>query len=92
MPKISNIKLANQKVFASREHLEFDKHGIAEVKSEEVYNNLLDLEGYHAVEEKSNKDKNDEEPKKDAKKDEEPEKEKAPTKDSEAPTKDTSKK
>jgi hypothetical protein len=58
--------------------VQFDEHGIAEIESEEVYNGVLELKNFFAVEEEV-KEEVKEEPKEEAKEEEKP-KAKAPDK------------
>lgn len=52
MPKVQNVKLANvKKVLISNEFVDFDKDGIGEIKSEELYKSVLNLANFYAVEE-----------------------------------------
>ena len=50
--KIKNERLANLTVGISNETVIFDKDGIGEISSEKIYEGVLELEGFHPVEEK----------------------------------------
>lgn len=78
MAKVQNILLRGQEVMLSTGAVQFDEHGIAEIESEEVYNGVLELKNFFAVEEEV-KEEVKEEPKEEAKEEEKP-KAKAPDK------------
>lgn len=81
MAKVQNILLRGQEVMLSTGAVQFDEHGIAEIESEEVYNGVLKLKNFFAVEEAKEEVKEEvkEEPKEEAKEEEKP-KAKAPAK------------
>ena len=49
--KIVNIKLANAETATASEVLKFDKDGVAEVESEDLYNSLLEIGNFHEYKE-----------------------------------------
>lgn len=51
MPKIRNIKLAGETVGISVETVVFDDNGIGEIKSAELYQEVVKMNGFEPVEE-----------------------------------------